>query len=93
RHAVQLYEAIAYLLIFMVIYPVYWKTNKRKKPGYIFGLFLVLVFGARFVLEYFKEDLGGVESYFGNILSTGQILSVPLILLGLYLMFRKNKNR
>ncbi len=92
RHAVQLYEAIAYLFIFLIIYPTYWKTDKRKKPGYIFGLFLVLVFGARFILEYFKEDLGGVQSYFGNVLSTGQILSLPLILLGIYLMFRKNKN-
>ena len=93
RHAVQLYEAIAYLVIFFIMYPIFWKTDKRNKPGYMFGLFLVLVFGARFVLEYFKSDLGGVQSYFGDALSTGQILSIPLILLGAYFMFRKTTNK
>ncbi len=89
RHAVQLYEALFYLLSFFILYGVYWKTDKRHKLGYVFGLFLLLIWGGRFVLEYFKEDLGGIQSYFGNVLSTGQLLSIPLILWGLYLIFRK----
>ncbi|MDX1940359.1 MAG: prolipoprotein diacylglyceryl transferase [Saprospiraceae bacterium] len=89
RHPVQLYESLSYLAIFFILYYVYWKTNKREKPGYIFGLFLTLIFGARIVWEYFKESQGGIESAFGNIMSTGQLLSVPFVLIGLYFMFRK----
>jgi len=54
------------------------------------GLFLVLVFGSRFYIEYFKESQGGFETAFGNILSTGQLLSIPFVLIGLFFMFRPN---
>lgn len=90
RHAVQLYESMFYLLSFFILYYVYWKTDKRKKEGYMFGLFLVLIWGGRFWLEFYKSDLGGIQSYFGNVLSTGQLLSIPLILWGIYLIFRPN---
>lgn len=90
RHPVQLYESLSYLAIFFILYYVYWRTNKREKPGYIFGLFLALVFGVRIVWEYLKESQGGIESAFGNIMSTGQLLSVPFVLIGLYFMFRKS---
>lgn len=89
RHAVQLYEALFYLASFVILYLVYWKTDKRKKEGYIFGLFLLLIWGGRFVMEFFKEDLGGIQSYFDNVLTTGQLLSIPLILWGVYLVFRR----
>ncbi|MBP8239778.1 MAG: prolipoprotein diacylglyceryl transferase [Saprospiraceae bacterium] len=91
RHPVQLYESISYFLIFGVLYYTYWKTEKRHKPGYLFGFFLVLIWGVRFVWEYFKMSQGGFESAFGNVLSTGQLLSVPFVLIGLYFMFRKTK--
>lgn len=90
RHPVQLYESLSYLLSFFLLYYIYWKTNKREKPGYIFGLFLVLIFGFRILWEYFKESQGGIESAFGNIMSTGQLLSVPFVLIGLYFVLRKN---
>lgn len=90
RHPAQLYEAIAYLIIFFLLYFVYWKTDKKEKLGYILGLFLVLVFSSRFYIENFKASQGGFESLFGNVLSTGQLLSIPFILVGLYLMFRPN---
>lgn len=89
RHAVQFYEALFYLLSFVILQWVYWKTDKRHKLGYVFGLFLLLIWGGRFALEYFKEDLGGIQNYFGDVLSTGQLLSIPLIIWGLYLIFRK----
>ncbi len=88
RHPVQLYESVSYLIIFIILYFVYWKTNKREKPGYIFGLFLVLVMGARFVLEYYKHEQGGFEEAIDNFLSTGQLLSIPFVLIGLYFIFR-----
>jgi len=90
RHPVQLYESISYLLIFVVLYLTYWRTNKRFKPGYLFGMFLILIWGARFVLERFKASQGGLEEAFGNTLSTGQLLSIPFILIGLYFVFRPN---
>lgn len=88
RHPVQLYEALSYLIIFVVLYRVYWKTEARQKPGMIFGAFLALLFTARFIMEFFKESQGGFETAFGNALSTGQLLSLPFVLAGLYFVFR-----
>lgn len=90
RHPVQIYESLCYLASFAILYYTYWKTDKRHKPGYIFGLFLVLIWGIRLVLEYFKDSQGGLEQYVSQALSTGQLLSIPFILIGLYFMFRKN---
>jgi len=91
RHPAQLYEAISYLIIFIILWFVYWKTDKKEKSGYIFGLFFVLLWSARFLVEFFKEKQveGGDQWILG--LNTGQMLSVPLILVGLYFMFRKTK--
>ena len=89
RHPAQLYEAIGYLLIFFVLWFVYWKTTKKQRLGYIFGLFFVLLWAVRFVVEFFKEaQVEGREDWI-LALNTGQVLSVPLILVGLYFMFRK----
>jgi prolipoprotein diacylglyceryl transferase len=88
RHPAQLYESISYFLTFFLLYYVYWYTEKRNKLGYILGLFFVLVFGARFFIENFKASQGGFETAFGDALSTGQLLSIPFVLVGLFLMFR-----
>jgi phosphatidylglycerol:prolipoprotein diacylglycerol transferase len=90
RHPVQLYESLTYLASFLLLYYTYWYTEKRHKLGYIFGLFLVLIFGARIPLEAFKMSQGGFESAFGNAMTTGQLLSIPFVLIGLYFMFRPN---
>jgi prolipoprotein diacylglyceryl transferase len=90
KHPVQLYESILYLLSFFILYRVYWKTDMRHKPGFHFGLFMLLIWGIRFFMEYFKESQGGFESAFNNVLSTGQLLSIPFIMVGLYYVFRKN---
>lgn len=86
-HPVQLYEALSYLAIFIFLMWVYWKTEFRKKQGFIFGLFFVLLWSARFILEFFKGDQGGFGEIFGGILSTGQWLSIPFFLVGLYYMY------
>lgn len=88
RHPVQLYEAICYLISFGILYYMYWYTDKRHKPGNIFGLFLVLIFGFRIWMEVYKAKLGGLEDALGDALTTGQLLSVPFVLIGLYYMLR-----
>ena len=93
RHPVQLYEALSYLLSFGILYWAYWHTDKRTKPGYIFGLFLVLIFGFRMIWEAFKTDQGGFGNDIGNALTTGQWLSIPFVLIGLYYMLRRVERR
>lgn len=93
RHPAQLYESFCYLIIFGILMFVYWKTDKKQKLGYIFGLFFALLWSARFVVEFFKEkQVEGGENWILG-LNTGQMLSVPLIIIGLYFMLRKSKLR
>jgi len=87
RHPAQLYEALAYLTIFIILFLVYKKSYKKIKEGYLFGIFLVLVFSARFVIEFFKENQSAFEQ--GMTLNMGQILSIPLITWGIYLLLNK----
>jgi phosphatidylglycerol:prolipoprotein diacylglycerol transferase len=83
KHPTQLYEAFCYIFVFAILFFLYWKTKARKKSGYLFGLFLVLLFSVRIVVESVKESQGGFESALG-LLSTGQWLSIPFILTGFY---------
>lgn len=89
RHPAQLYEALAYLGIFILLYFIYKKSHTKIKEGFIFGLFLILIFAARFVIEFFKENQSAFEQ--GMMFNMGQLLSIPLILWGLYLLFSKPK--
>ncbi|MEO0627203.1 MAG: prolipoprotein diacylglyceryl transferase [Bacteroidota bacterium] len=139
RHPVQLYEAISYLLIFIILYQLEQRTTKRveslsrdtildagestrtasttskkanprlpagakqagqskfnirsERVGYQTGIFFLLVFSARFVWEFFKSDQGGGLQEGLGLLSTGQWLSVPLILIGGWLVLRENRSR
>ncbi|RIA08968.1 prolipoprotein diacylglyceryl transferase [Flavobacteriaceae bacterium MAR_2010_72] len=86
RHPAQLYEAFCYVFVFFILLYVYWKTNKSKQEGFLFGLFLVLLWAVRFCVEFVKEPQGDEYISFLN-LNTGQWLSVPFILIGLYFMF------
>jgi prolipoprotein diacylglyceryl transferase len=90
KHPAQLYEAICYIFVFALLFFLYWKTDAREKSGYLFGLFLVLLWTVRFVVEYVKESQGGFESALG-LFSTGQWLSIPFILIGLYFVFTAEK--
>jgi len=87
RHPAQLYEAAGYLITFVLLWYVYWKTDKREKLGYIFGLFMVMLWSVRLIVEFFKE--AQVDGRGDWELNTGQLLSIPMILVGFYFMFRK----
>ena len=89
RHPAQLYEAFCYLIIFVILWWIYWKTDMRKKSGFLFGLFLVLLWTVRFMIEFLKEPQVGERATWA--LNTGQLLSIPFILIGFYFMFRPAK--
>jgi len=91
RHPTQLYEALGYLITFIVLWYVYWKTDKREKLGYLFGLFMVFLWSVRLIVEFFKE--AQVDQRGEWDLNTGQLLSIPMILVGFYFMFRKTKKQ
>ena len=86
RHPAQLYEAIYCLFLFVFMY-WFWK-NKREKvgPGFMFGLLCVLLFVERFIDEFFKENQVDFENSLP--INMGQILSLPFILIGLFMIWR-----
>jgi phosphatidylglycerol:prolipoprotein diacylglycerol transferase len=91
RHPTQLYEAFAYLLIFVTLYWMYNSDKIRNADGLIFGYFLTLLFLARFIIEFFKENQ---EAFENNMpINMGQLLSIPFILIGLSLIVWKTKKR
>jgi prolipoprotein diacylglyceryl transferase len=85
RHPAQLYEAFSYVFVFLTLMYFYWKTNKSEQQGFLFGLFLVLLWTVRFFVEYVKEPQNIERADW--LLNTGQLLSIPFILIGLYFMF------
>ncbi len=87
RHPGQLYEAFGYLFVFLIVYFIYWKTKKGTQEGYLFGLFLLLLMTVRVFVEQFKiAQVDGREDWILGF-NTGQILSIPFILIGVYFMF------
>ncbi|MEC3906985.1 prolipoprotein diacylglyceryl transferase [Tamlana sp. 2201CG12-4] len=86
RHPSQLYESFCYVFVFLILWYFYSKTTKKDQAGFLFGLFLILLWTIRFFIEFTKEPQG--EEYinwFG--LNTGQWLSIPFVMTGLYFMF------
>lgn len=90
KHPAQLYEAFGYVFVFAILFYLYWKTDARNKLGYLFGIFLVLLWTVRFLVEFVKESQGGFESALG-LFSTGQWLSIPFIVAGFYFIFNAKK--
>lgn len=89
RYPAQLYEALLYVPVFLLLMYLYWKTDARNKSGLLFGIFLVLLWSIRFVVEYVKDSQGGFEEYpLFNALTTGQWLSIPFIILGFYFIYK-----
>ena len=90
KHPTQLYESISYIFVFAALFYMYWKTDAREKQGYLLGMFLVMLWSVRFVVEFMKESQGGFESDLG-LFSTGQWLSIPFIIIGFFLIFKSKK--
>lgn len=89
RHPAQLYEAVFCLILFFVMYNL-WK-NKRSVlgQGFMLGLLCVALFTERFLDEFLKENQAAFEN--GLTLNMGQILSIPFVLFGIYMMWRSKK--
>jgi prolipoprotein diacylglyceryl transferase len=92
RHPTQIYEALIYFAVFFFLLRTYWKNDGHPRPGLLFGYFLILVFGSRFFIEFIKIPQVGFEE--NILLNMGQILSIPLVLLGVasVLWNRKGKS-
>lgn len=88
RHPTQLYEAVAYLVIFAVLAFLYRKRTATTRNGLLVGMLFILLFSARFIIEFFKENQVGFEDTM--TLNMGQWLSVPFVVFGLLLVFRKD---
>ena len=91
RHPTQIYEASSYFIVFCILFFVYKFRGKELKDGFMLGLFLAMFFSIRFYIEFFKEN----QTYFeeGMALNMGQILSIPLLILGVFLMIRSKRNK
>ncbi|MDE6486984.1 MAG: prolipoprotein diacylglyceryl transferase [Muribaculaceae bacterium] len=85
-HPTQLYEALAYFIIFGLMIWMYWRRNAGERPGLLFGTFLTGVFGFRFFVEFIKNPQVAFEA--NMTLDMGQWLSIPFVLLGVFLIVR-----
>jgi prolipoprotein diacylglyceryl transferase len=93
RHPANLYESLAYFLSFGILMFLFWKKHAWKKQGMVFGTFLILIFGFRFLIEFVKESQTDNDSMVdvSTGLNTGQWLSVPLVLAGIILIILARK--
>jgi phosphatidylglycerol---prolipoprotein diacylglyceryl transferase len=87
RHPSQIYEAASYLFIFLLLISIYSVYEKRLKDGFIFGVFLVTLFMARFLIEFLKANQESFES--SMMFNMGQLLSLPFIVAGIFLIIYK----
>lgn len=85
RHPAQLYEAFSYLVVFIILTLLYKMKRHVLNNGFIFGTFLILIFSVRFLVEFVKVKQAAYSS--DILISTGQILSLPFLLLGFVLIF------
>lgn len=85
RHPTQVYEALAYLIVFVILLCFYKYFKERDKGLILLGVFFVTVFTTRFFIEFLKLNQESYDT--GLIFNTGQFLSIPFILIGLALVF------
>ena len=91
RHPAQLYESLSYLLLFILLYLVYWQTKRSQTQGFLFGLFFTILWTIRFFVEYVKAPQVAERAEW--LFNTGQLLSLPLIALGILLLVLANKGK
>ncbi len=88
-HPTQIYEMIYCLVAFAVAWWMYWKKEAYKQTGLILGVFLIITFGSRILLEFIKLNQEAFES--GMLLNMGQILSIPFVVWGIWLIYNSQK--
>ena len=91
RHPTQLYEALGYFTIFLITGWIYKKHDGHPRPGQMFGIFLILLFGSRFLIEFIKIPQVGFEEQM--TLNMGQWLSIPFILAGILILLWSRKQK
>ncbi len=92
RHPAQLYESIACVILFLLLFWLWYRQGDKLPAGRLFGIFLIWCFGLRILFEVFKENQEEFENTMA--LNMGQILSIPLVLAGICILiwsFRKNQ--
>jgi phosphatidylglycerol---prolipoprotein diacylglyceryl transferase len=89
RHPAQLYESLSSFLLFLLLFYIWYRKKALMPEGLLLGLFLIILFGLRFLYEYVKENQVDFEDSMS--LNMGQILSIPLILIGIWLLFNLKK--
>ena len=89
RHPAQLYESLLYLGLFFFLLHTYKKSKGKIPEGRLTGILLTVVFSGRFLIEFVKENQVAFES--GMPLNMGQLLSVPMVALGVWLWVRSLK--
>ena len=89
RHPAQLYEALAYLVIFAVILLIYRKHKEKIGSGFYFGFCIAAIFAFRFFIEFCKEVQVDFEE--GMALDMGQLLSIPFVVAGVWLILRSRR--
>lgn len=90
-HPTQLYEAMCYLLTFVLCMWLYFKKEAWRKQGFIFGVFMICIFASRFFIEFLKNNQEAFEETM--TLNMGQWLSIPFVLLGGYFVWRSLNNQ
>jgi prolipoprotein diacylglyceryl transferase len=90
-HPTQIYEALCYILTSVLCMWMYWKRKDYNYQGLIFGVFMIGIFLARFIIEFFKNNQVDFES--DMFLNMGQILSIPFILVGVWFMYKGLQTR
>lgn len=85
-HPTQIYESLSYLTLFVVLMWMYWKREAGDKRGLLFGVFLLWVFGSRFIIEFLKlpQEIFELELIEQVGMNMGQLLSIPFIIAGIY---------
>jgi prolipoprotein diacylglyceryl transferase len=89
RFPTQIWEALSYFVLFIILMIGYWKKQWYRREGLLFGIFLTFLFGARFIIEFWKEEQTDLTG--NSMLTMGQWLSVPAILIGIFIIVRAIK--
>jgi phosphatidylglycerol:prolipoprotein diacylglycerol transferase len=92
RYPTQLFEAFGYVCLFILLWFLYRKTDKKYQQGWLFGLFFIILWAIRFFVEFLKEPQGDEFIQFAG-LNTGQVLSIPFMIAGLLVMIYSTKNK